>query len=151
MAPPSGALCAKHPEVAAVDVCQRCGLFVCGECVDIRAEDVFCADCARILDRPAPARPKWAFAFAAAPGPVAIALSYGAGVIGTLVGIGLAVPLSSCALALILQERSARRASKSPRGGAFYPLTWVMLALDLLAMLGFFALIQLRGKWPGTP
>ena len=145
MAPPSGARCAKHPDVAAVDVCQRCGVFVCGECVFIRTEDVFCADCARILDRPAPARPKWAFAFAAAPGPVAVALSFVAGSIGFLVGAGLLLPLTACALALILQERSARRAGQSPRAGAFYPLTWMMLAVDLLGVVGLFAFIWTRG------
>ena len=131
MAPPAGARCGKHVEAAAVDICQRCGTFSCGECVNIRAEDVYCADCAVILDRPPPTRPKLAFGLALAPGPLAFGLTFVAGGIGTLIGLGLLVPLSAGALALILQERTARRRDPARLAGAFYPLTWAMLTLDL--------------------
>ena len=32
----AGARCATHSDVAAVDVCRRCGKFLCGECVEDR-------------------------------------------------------------------------------------------------------------------
>lgn len=133
MAPPAGARCARHASTAAVDLCQRCGTFVCGECVHIRSEDVYCVDCAAILDRPAPKRPRVAFALAFAPAPLALALTFVAGGIGTLIGVGLLLPLTVSALALMLQVRSARARGESALKGAFYPLTWGMLAIDLLA------------------
>ena len=133
MAPAAGARCAKHADAAAVDVCQRCGTFICGECVHIRAEDEFCADCALILDRPAPTRPKLAFGLAVAPLPLGVALTLSAGTVGTLVGLALLLPLIASALALILQERAARQRGQAPLTGRFYPLSWVMIALDLLA------------------
>ena len=43
---PAGARCATHAEVAAVDVCQRCGKFLCGDCIELVSDDSFCADCA---------------------------------------------------------------------------------------------------------
>ncbi len=35
MAAPAGAACANHPGTAAVDVCERCGTFICGGCLEI--------------------------------------------------------------------------------------------------------------------
>ncbi len=40
-----GARCALHPATAAVDICQRCGGFVCGECLELQGSDVFCQNC----------------------------------------------------------------------------------------------------------
>lgn len=50
---PAGARCATHVEVAAVDVCQRCGRFLCGECIDLVGDDPYCADCAPRVNVPA--------------------------------------------------------------------------------------------------
>lgn len=50
---PAGARCATHVEVAAVDVCQRCGRFLCGECIDIVGDDPYCAECAPRMNVPA--------------------------------------------------------------------------------------------------
>lgn len=141
MAPPAGARCARHAQAAAVDVCQRCGTFVCGECVNIRSEDVFCPDCARILDRPPPTRPKLAFGLAVAPAPLAAALTFFVGGLGTLVGLGLLLPLIATALALLIQERSARSKGKSAFEGAFYPLAWATLAVDLVGTVGLLVFI----------
>jgi hypothetical protein len=44
---PAGARCGVHVEVAAVDLCKRCGRFLCGDCVELAGEDAFCADCAK--------------------------------------------------------------------------------------------------------
>jgi hypothetical protein len=50
---PAGARCATHASVAAVDLCQRCGRFLCGECVELVGEDAYCADCAARVNVPA--------------------------------------------------------------------------------------------------
>ncbi len=47
-----GARCGLHAEVAAVDLCQRCGRFLCGDCVELVREEVYCADCAQRMDLP---------------------------------------------------------------------------------------------------
>ena len=53
----SGALCGRHPTVAAVEICTRCGTFVCGECVAYRAdEQPYCTDCLAHLDHARPSR-----------------------------------------------------------------------------------------------
>ncbi len=41
-----------HADVAAVDVCKRCGRFLCGECLELRGEDPYCDDCVKRLDTP---------------------------------------------------------------------------------------------------
>ncbi len=48
----AGARCARHPSVA-VDVCARCGSFVCAMCAEISASDeVYCAECYPKLNKP---------------------------------------------------------------------------------------------------
>jgi hypothetical protein len=42
---PVGPRCGKHPEVAAVAPCTRCGTFVCGPCTEVLGEAAYCADC----------------------------------------------------------------------------------------------------------
>src|SRR5688500_17288839 len=37
--------CGNHPEVVAVDMCVRCGSFVCGECLELIGEEPFCLPC----------------------------------------------------------------------------------------------------------
>ncbi len=49
---PVGARCGSHPQVAAVDVCQRCGRFLCGECLELFEEESYCQDCAAKLAQP---------------------------------------------------------------------------------------------------
>lgn len=41
----SSARCSRHVEAPAVDVCQRCGTFVCGDCLELREGEPFCPDC----------------------------------------------------------------------------------------------------------
>ena len=40
-----GARCARHPDVAAVAVCSRCGGFLCGACTEVRDETAYCEPC----------------------------------------------------------------------------------------------------------
>ena len=129
-------------------MCQRCGMFVCGECVQIRAEDVFCFDCARILDRPAPRRALVAFGLAAAPPLLIVVLTFAVGRLGALGGFALGVPLCAVAVALLLEERSARRRADAPAKGPFFSLGWGMLALDFaaLAVVTFFVVRQVLGR-----
>ena len=41
----AGARCGVHTDVAAVEICKRCGRFLCGDCVSPVGEDAYCADC----------------------------------------------------------------------------------------------------------
>lgn len=42
----AGAVCARHPCAAAIDLCARCGSFVCAECEELSVTDeVFCTAC----------------------------------------------------------------------------------------------------------
>lgn len=50
MAAPVEARCGTHPEVGAVDVCTRCGRFLCSECVDYWNEQPVCASCLPLMD-----------------------------------------------------------------------------------------------------
>lgn len=46
----SGAVCAKHPGLSAVETCTRCGAFLCAECVEyVQDEKPVCAACAIVL------------------------------------------------------------------------------------------------------
>lgn len=46
----SGAHCGNHPAVAAVEICTRCGTFLCGECVEYFQETTAaCANCLPLL------------------------------------------------------------------------------------------------------
>ncbi|RJS20233.1 hypothetical protein DRW03_21050 [Corallococcus sp. H22C18031201] len=40
-----GARCAEHPERGAVVTCARCGRFLCGDCLEVQAEDALCGAC----------------------------------------------------------------------------------------------------------
>src|SRR6185295_2040015 len=52
---PAEACCGVHPEVAAVELCKRCGRFLCRDCVSLVGEDAYCADC-RVQHPGAPSR-----------------------------------------------------------------------------------------------
>ena len=46
----AGASCGNHPGVAAVEICTRCGTFLCGECVEYFNEVTpSCANCLPLL------------------------------------------------------------------------------------------------------
>ena len=45
-APAAAPLCARHPEKPAVEVCQRCGAFICADCVTIKPNGAYCPPCA---------------------------------------------------------------------------------------------------------
>ena len=41
----TGARCARHPQVPAVETCGRCGTFVCPECIQLTEQTVLCPAC----------------------------------------------------------------------------------------------------------
>lgn len=48
MPTPAGATCPEHSGSLAVDVCQRCGRFVCPVCLVLRGEVAWCSACAAL-------------------------------------------------------------------------------------------------------
>ncbi|MBL8941343.1 MAG: DUF4190 domain-containing protein [Archangium sp.] len=48
MPTPVGATCPRHPSALAVDMCERCGRFVCGDCAVLKGEKTWCAECAAV-------------------------------------------------------------------------------------------------------
>ncbi len=129
------ARCARHPEAPAVDTCQRCGAFVCGECTQIRDEDVFCPGCIPFLDRPPSARAVHALRCA-----IAVPLLFGVGAATSgLLGVAsvlltLVAPMVAFATAvvLLLREALARVRGEVPSRGWVYAVAWVVTAIDFL-------------------
>lgn len=48
MPTPAGATCPRHAAALAVDVCERCGRFVCGDCAVLKGEKTWCSECAAV-------------------------------------------------------------------------------------------------------
>lgn len=48
MPTPAGATCPLHVGVLAVDLCDRCGRFVCGDCAVLKGEKTWCPECAAV-------------------------------------------------------------------------------------------------------
>ncbi len=139
---PAGARCAQHPETAAVDVCQRCGAFVCAECTEIRDEDVYCTKCIPQLDKPTSVRIKVLFWTALLWMPAGF-------VIGQLrvplasAAWGLATPLEAALLVVFwFLERGARkRGEVGTKGRGYFIGTPIVLGLQwllILLSLGYF-------------
>ena len=138
---PSGARCGAHAEVAAVDVCQRCGRFLCGDCVELLDEEVYCAECAArvnlppsLLAKAAPAAAGFAWlAFAAATLGLRGPLSF-------FVLVVVPAPTARAALAMALVEWRRIKASASPaRGRRWLVATFVAAGPLLLLLLALFA------------
>jgi hypothetical protein len=134
---PQDARCARHPEAGAVDTCQRCGAFVCGECTQIRDEDVFCPGCLPFLDRPPSRRPMHALRCAVA-GPVL----FGLGVLtGRYTGpasvlLTRVAPVAALAAAggFLLREALGRARGEVAHAGAVYAVAWVLTGLEVLVV-----------------
>ena len=49
---PDAAQCARHPDALAVEVCGRCGAFVCDQCLQLGDDEVRCPACwERLMER----------------------------------------------------------------------------------------------------
>lgn len=138
----TGAHCGKHPAVAAVEICTRCGTFLCGDCVEyVRDETAACSDCAPLLRGvKATARAKLA--------PVLAAV----GIVGLLTGFvvkgrpglyfwGASAPLGMLGFALAVMELRLMRGSTVVNHGRRWARAGVVLGtLFLLGALGILAL-----------
>lgn len=132
-APPvvAGAHCGAHPAVAAVEICTRCGTFLCGDCVEYAADETPCCGSCLPLMQQGPA------SLRARLGPL-LAL---AGVLTWLAGFpvrgraGLALwvlslPLGGAGLTVSARELLRVRAGRSSGRGR--PLAWAGLLLGAL-------------------
>jgi len=145
--PPPTARCGRHPEVPAVDVCQRCGAFLCGECVELLGEDVLCTACFRRVggDAPPSRRAKASVVLSG----VGLVLGLGLG-LGAVLGLGLGAVLGLPGLiglvigliGLVIGRGELRRidAGQSPAVGRRLArvgvvLGWVNFGLFSLAAL----------------
>src|SRR5205814_107952 len=119
----SGARCAVHPESGAVDVCKRCGKFLCGECVELVGEDAYCAECARPLKVRASRLARTALGTQLAAWGLLLLSCLAIGFVRGLVGfaIMLAVgPVSFASLIMsVIELVRIRRGSASRRGKRF--------------------------------
>lgn len=138
-----------------MDVCQRCGSFVCSGCIEIRNEDVYCADCAKVLDRPAS---KLSAVLVGLSGAWLLFLLAMAGVVAfssgrippLLIGFTLigTAPLAALMVALWIVERLAqKRETPSRVGQRRLKLAAVLIGINVLvgvAVAGGFVLFVLR-------
>lgn len=152
---PAGARCANHAEQGAVDVCSRCGSFVCADCVQIfREETVYCLACFERagVDR-ASRRSTAALALALVSAlPVAAGCLLGRALaVAPVAGWVAALGLSVSSLVLGRVELNAIRRGDAPLGGR--GRAWVALWLGTLSvvalMLIVIALLLLARLDPG--
>jgi len=136
MAAPDGASCPHHAGALAVDVCERCGRFVCGECLDLRDDRTWCAECA--------ATPSKASARAST------ALLFG------LLGFSCCAPFSIAAIAMGLAELRAVERGEAPAAGT-PRLRWAVglgaaqLCVVVLLVASFIVWRLLRPRLTGAP
>lgn len=107
----SGAVCAKHGGVSAVETCTRCGAFLCADCVEYVQEDKpVCAACAAVLRSARTPGALKAAPFLAVMGLIGIAEGFlRRGRLGLVIW-AVAIPIGFAGLALSIQH--GRRLSK---------------------------------------
>ncbi|MEW5742205.1 MAG: hypothetical protein AB1938_25035 [Myxococcota bacterium] len=142
--PLSGAVCAKHEGVPAVEVCTRCGAFLCGECVEyVEEEKPVCASCAAIVRAQRTPGALKAAPFLAVMGLIGIAEGFlQRGRLGLFLW-ALAIPLGFAGLALSIQH--GRRLSKQE--GVRQPGFGWAVAGRLLGLLHALASVLLIGSF----
>jgi hypothetical protein len=135
----TGARCAAHASVAAVDVCKRCGRFLCGDCVELVGEDAYCAECRGRLEAPA----SWV-GVAALTTAGAGWLTFGlATFVWPPAGL-MALPVPFVALAMALIEGLRIRGGTASRRGRRFVAGSVVASVPLLFAL--FALVIYMGS-----
>lgn len=150
----AGANCGNHPGLAAVEICTRCGTFLCGDCVEyFKEETPACANCLPLLaGGPASVRAKISPLFTSL-GFVSLFAGFlvrgRAGLIiwalGFLIGFsGLAFGVQE--LRLIRAEQAGARGRNWARTGL---VIGALFALGFGALAFSFALFTWRAR--GTP
>lgn len=138
----TGAHCGKHPAVAAVELCARCGTFLCGDCVEyVRDEIAACSDCAPLLRGvKATVRARLAPIFSSV------------GVVGIIAGVvvagrpgisiwGASIPFGLLGVGLAVMELRLMRGATVMNHGRRWALAGLVLGvLFLLELLGLLAL-----------
>ncbi|MBL8951268.1 MAG: hypothetical protein JNK82_10855 [Myxococcaceae bacterium] len=131
-----GARCGSHAEVAAVDVCQRCGRFLCGDCIELVREEVYCSSCAPRLNLPAAmlAKASLIVTFSGYAAAALFALKLGTGTLYFLLLVVVPGPVAAAGFTLAVVEwRRIKQGTSAWRGR---PL---VIASLVLAPLLFFA------------
>lgn len=126
------ARCATHPETQATAVCERCGLFLCGDCIGMFGTELPCDRCAGL----ARGEQTWHSSS-----------SWLCRVAATLCFAGFFLwPLAALGVPLALTELWRMHTGRAPAGGR--RLTWFALASGLagLGMLAAFIMRSLHGR-----
>ena len=131
----SNARCARHPDVQAVENCERCGAFVCADCLQLTPDGNRCVNCYErvTLEKPS-SRAVMALVFAV----VGINCCLLPGVVGLVLG--------TAELAAIERGEAPAAGKNLARGGQI--IGGISAALSGLAVIGaaiFF--IFMKEKW----
>lgn len=146
-----GAMCANHGGMAAVEVCTRCGSFLCGDCVEYgKDETPYCAKCAAVVSRRPSGKARASLVITTL------------GVLGLVVGVlvrsrvgliiwAVAAPLGFVGLAMAIQEIRAIERNESPAAGRRWAgvarvAGFVHLLLVVLLVASFVAFVVLAAR-----
>jgi len=123
-----GAVCANHPTLDAVETCERCGSFICANCMELEGYDAYCPDCYARVGTKAPASTMATTALVLA-----------------ILAISGCVPLAlPAAIMGHIELNAIDRGDSLPGGrnlakGAVY-VGWIVTALSILGLLFFMVL-----------
>jgi hypothetical protein len=125
-----------HDTVPAVDLCQRCGRFLCGDCVELVEEEVYCVECAPKMKLGASLLARAALIVACVAWAVAALSSFNLRTPLFLIAF-LVVPAPSALAALVMALIEWRRLKTglSPGRGRRWVIAAFALAPPLLVLL----------------
>ena len=128
-----GARCARHPDVAAVALCARCGGFLCGACTEVRDETAYCEPCLHWRLRNT--RPSRAAAVLLVANLVALGL-----LLRLLPPVASLLAGGAGALLAVRESRRITRGGGAPRSRLLARVLLALSALNLLAVVLWLAL-----------
>lgn len=133
MAVAASAHCAVHPAVPAVEVCERCGAFVCGDCLELHEGHPFCASCFQRL------------------GTTSASKQAVAALIFSIVGLNCGFLPGVVGLILAYRERAAIERGQAPIQGssvtkAALIIGWIDVALLVIGVIALIAFILKAAK-----
>ncbi|MBI3184441.1 MAG: hypothetical protein HYZ28_20085 [Myxococcales bacterium] len=149
MAVPVTGRCARHPSDAAVELCRRCGGFLCGECIQLHADEPYCEDCLKVVLRPESRRSLVAVALATASavlgfyGLVAAAVLLATEVKGGPLFVMPAYAPGVAGMVMGYQERAKVRTGEAARKGRIYADAAVYLGWADVVMAAISAFLGL--------
>ena len=129
----AGAMCAKHAGTPAVDICVRCGSFVCAECEELSVTDeVFCATCFELVKSHPPTLRSYLARIGLVLACLLMLTPWFISPLGALLGMAFGVP------SLALNALEKRRRIVVPK---WVVALGVLLVLETLAIFAFYALL----------